>query len=607
MQTIVVDTETYYSTSYTLTKLTPVEYVRDPQFKLHGVGIKIDDQPAKWYTLDTLKDDKSIDWANSMVVLHNALFDSLILTENLGLPIKHWSDTLSLAKSLIAVPKHNLDFLSKLLLKDEKMKDESGISMVNVGKKLVLSPEEDALMGEYCIQDVNLTYRLYHKLRPMQTDLEERVLSTTINWYAHPILTLDQGLLASELVDIQANKERLIIESGFTRAELSSNSIFVSKIEALGIEFPKKLNPKGQPIHATGKADPEFIQLKEAHPEHKIIWEARDAIKSSLLEARIQTFQRVGNLAPNSSQSIPVPLVYAGSHTYRWAGTQYNLMNLPNLRTSKLRSCIRAPKDHVIVVADSSQIELRINMWFCGQLDVHELLAKGKDLYKHYAATSLNKPESEVTKTERQLAKVKILGLGYQMGPDKFRHTLATGALGSDPVYISEAEAKTAVAEYRSIHHKVVGTWAELTNVIFDMHEAEPSSPITVWRGLEITKECITLPDGMKLRYPNLLVSEDGNFEYGFSPKIHKIYSGLAAENIVQALARSVIAEQIIKIEDLGYRTVHMVHDEVLVVCHKDLADKCLADMLKVMSTTPSWATGLVLSAEGDYDVTYCK
>jgi DNA polymerase len=383
--------------------------------------------------------------------------------------------------------------------------------------------------------------------------------------------------------------------------------MFVAKIEALGLTFPTKLNPKGQVIHATGKSDPEFIQFKEANPQLNHVWNARSEVKSSLLESRIQTFQRVGNTAPNGAQSIPVPLVYAGAHTYRWSGTQYNMMNLPNLRTSKLRSCIRAPKDHVIVVSDLSQVELRVNMWLCGQMDVHDLLANGKDLYKHYASQSLNKPEDQVTKTERQLAKVKILGLGYQMGPDKFRHTLATGALGSDPVIITEDEARRAVAEYRQIHHKVVDTWKELTNVLNTILHAEPTDPITTWRGLKLSKECIELPDGMKLRYPHLQATEDGNLQYGFDPKIHKIYSGLLAENIVQALSRSIIAKQIIDIEDAGYKTVMMVHDEVLVVCHKDQADKALADVIKIMSTTPDWAEGLVLSAEGAFDTTYSK
>ena len=612
MPTIVVDTETYFTNTYTLSKLCPVEYVRDPQFKLHGVGIAIDDQPPVWYTLDTIRKTlieglDFIDWANSRVVGHNLLFDSLILTENLGLPITHWSDTISLAKSLISVPKHNLDFLSKLLLKDEKTKDESGVSMVNVGKKLVLSPEEDKLMGDYCLQDVNLTRRLYQLLRPFQTDLEERVLSTTINWYAHPILQLDQELLASELLDIQMNKERLIDSSGWSREDLSSNSRFVEKVELdLGLTFPTKISPTtGKPIPASGKGDPEFIQFKDAHPEHDTIWEARTAIKSTLLEARIQTFQRIGALCPKQINSLPVPLIYAGSHTYRWAGVQYNMMNLPNLRTSKLRNCIRAPKDHVIVVADLSQVELRVNMWFCEQMDVHDLLADGKDLYKHYAAQSLNKPEAEVTKTERQLAKVKILGLGYSMGSAKFKHTLATGALGSDPVHITDKEAETAVKEYRTIHSKVVDTWKDLTNILWDMADRE--LPISKFRCLEVGNEIIKLPDGMILRYPNLKMDEDGNFHYGYAPKIHKIYSGLLAENIVQSLSRSIIAKQIIDIEDAGYHTAMMVHDEVLCVTHKDNADQCLADMLRIMSTTPTWAPGLVLSAEGGFDFTYVK
>ena len=464
-------------------------------------------------------------------------------------------------------------------------------------------------MGDYCLQDVNLTRRLYKLLRPFQTDLEERVLSTTINWYAHPVLQLDQELLASELLDIQMNKERLIDSSGWSREDLSSNSRFVEKVELdLGLTFPTKPSPTtGKPIPATGKADPEFIQFKEAYPEHDTIWEARTAIKSTLLEARIQTFQRVGALCPSGKNSLPVPLGYAEAHTYRWVGKMYNMMNLPNLRTSKLRSCIRAPEGHVIVISDLSQVELRVNLWFCQQFDILQLLADGKDLYKHYAAQSLNKPESEVTKNERQLAKTKILGLGYQMGPDKFRHTLATGALGSDPVYITEDEARTAVREYRDIHHKVVDTWRELNNVIHNMWDPSKDNPITTFRGLEISKEKIKMPDGMYLRYPHLQVTEDGNFQYGYAPKIHKLYSGLLAENLVQNMARAIIAEQIMAVEDAGYHTAFMCHDEIICVVPEDLADKALADIIKIMSTSPAWAKTLPLAAEGNWSRVYDK
>ena len=50
-----------------------------------------------------------------------------------------------------------------------------------------------------------------------------------------------------------------------------------------------------------------------------------------------------------------------------------------------------------------------------------------------------------------------------------------------------------------------------------------------------------------------------------------------------------------------------MAHDEIVVVCPKKDAKKCLADMLKVMSTAPEWAEGLPLAAEGGYDTSYSK
>ena len=615
--TVTVDTESYYSSTYTLSKISVIEYIRDPRFKLHGTGIQIDDQEPIWFPEESIKDTMNpehptyIDWANVRVILHNALFDALILTERLGLPIKHWSDTLSLGRSVIALPKHSLDFMSSLLLKDAKMKDESGVSMVKIAQKVHLSQEESDLLGSYCLQDVKLTKRLYDKLRPLQTDHEERVLSATINWFAYPTLELDTTLLASELKLIQDNKEKLVAASGFTKAELSSNSIFVTKVEELTdqngdlLKFPTKLNPKGQSIHATGKNDPEFLQFKDLYPEYNHIWDARTAIKSTLLESRVQTLQRIAQLgvANTGKPSLPVPLNYFGASTGRWSGAGgLNLQNLPNLRTSLLRKCIIAPKDHEIVVVDSSQIELRINMFWCGQSNMHDVLATGKDLYKLAAAVHFDTPIDEVTKDQRSFGKLTCLALGYGQGAEKFKHLCASGPLGMDPFHISDKESKKAVDTYRTVHDKVKETWNELNNVLSDML----SDDVSTFRGLTIGKEYIQLPDGVKLIYPHLTCTEDG-WSYGFSPKISRIYGAKCLENIVQGLARAVIADQLIKIEDAGYKVVHSVHDEFLIVCHKDKSEQCLADVKAIMSTTPSWIPGLVLSAEGDKAPSYIK
>lgn len=571
-------------------------------FKLHGVGIAIDDQEPVWYRDETIK-EANIDWANSRVVLHNALFDSLILTEHLGLPITHWSDTVSLAKSVIAVPKHSLDFLSKLLLKDEKTKDASGVSMVKIAQKIDLSDEESNLLGDYCLQDVSLTRRLYKLLRPYQTDHEERVLSTTINWFAHPTLELDQELLASELKGIQQQKELLISLSGFTKDDLSSNSRFVTKIEELGYEFPKKLNPKNQLIHATGKNDPEFLQFKDENPHLSHIWDARTAVKSTLLESRVQTFQKIAQLCPKNRSTLPVPLNYFGASTGRWSGAaSLNLQNLPSLRTSKLRQCIRAPKDHVIVVVDSSQIELRVNMFWCGQMDMHDILAKGDDLYKLAASVHFGVPIDQVTKQQRQFGKLTCLALGYGQGAEKFKHLCASGPLGMDPFHISDEEARTAVNTYRRLHHKVKQTWNELDSVLGAMYHGAS----TTYKNLVLGKEFLQLPDGVRLLYPNLNCYE-GEWSYGFDPKISKIYGAKLLENIIQATARAIIADQLIRLEDAGLKVVHSVHDEFLIVAHKDEADTTLAAALSILSTTPSWIPGLVLGADGGYAETYSK
>lgn len=601
---VVLDVESFYDTDYTLKKLTPIEYIRDPRFHLHGVGIAINKEPAKWFTELSLK-DLDLDWGQTRIIGHNLLFDSLVVTERLGIYPAMWCDTLSLSKSLLATPKHNLDFLASLLLKSNKIKGVLG----KIGQHYPLTPEEDAMMAEYCLQDVNLTRQLYELLAPHQTPLEARVLSTSIRWFAEPTIELDTELLETELLATQQKKEELIAASGWSKTDLSSNSLFVKKLESdYGLVFPTKPSPtNGNPIHATGKSDPAFIEFKLEHPEMRHIWEARSEVKSTLGESRIKTLTNIAKLGQDlhGVPSLPVPLNYFGAHTGRFSGAmKINLQNLPSKRTSNLRICLRAPKDHVLVVSDSAQIELRVTMWFTGQHDLHHLLATGNDLYKWSAMQQFGIPIEEVSKEQRQFGKVCELGLSYGMGHVKFQHTCASGPLGMDPIYLTPEESRRAVNMYRESHPHVRNTWGDLNSVIYTMLE---NGPITHWRGLKISKECIELPDGVKLRYPLLAQDEEGNFMTGYQGHRSKVYGSLLLENLSQALARSIIAEQIIAVEDKGYRTVFMCHDEIVTCVHKDRADECLEDMIQIMSTTPKWAPGLVLSADGGHDVTYSK
>ena len=70
---------------------------------------------------------------------------------------------------------------------------------------------------------------------------------------------------------------------------------------------------------------------------------------------------------------------------------------------------------------------------------------------------------------------------------------------------------------------------------------------------------------------------------------------------------RQIIAEQMLKIHDAGYRIVTMTHDEIVIIAKKKDAKKALDFMIQVMSTPPDWAPGLPLAAEGDFDDCYSK
>lgn len=87
-----------------------------------------------------------------------------------------------------------------------------------------------------------------------------------------------------------------------------------------------------------------------------------------------------------------------------------NVQNLPNKRVSRMREAFRAPSGQHIVVVDSSQIELRMNMWFCGQHDKLELLRSGGDIYKAEAASQFNIDETDVNSQQRQYGKIIQLG-----------------------------------------------------------------------------------------------------------------------------------------------------------------------------------------------------
>ena len=82
MQLITIDFETYYAKDYSLSKITTEEYVRHPDFEAIGVSVKVDDEPAEWFSgtkAQTKRWLERYDWANGIAIAHNAMFDMAIM------------------------------------------------------------------------------------------------------------------------------------------------------------------------------------------------------------------------------------------------------------------------------------------------------------------------------------------------------------------------------------------------------------------------------------------------------------------------------------------------------------------------------------------------
>lgn len=104
MDILVLDFETTYSQSYSLSKLTTEQYIRDPQFETIGVAVKRNDEKTVWFSGDDEETKDFLDqydWANSIAIAHNAIFDMAILNWRYDIRPKRIVDTLSMARALV--------------------------------------------------------------------------------------------------------------------------------------------------------------------------------------------------------------------------------------------------------------------------------------------------------------------------------------------------------------------------------------------------------------------------------------------------------------------------------------------------------------------------
>lgn len=308
---------------------------------------------------------------------------------------------------------------------------------------------------------------------------------------------------------------------------------------------------------------------------------------------------------------IPIPLKYYGAHTGRWSGVdKVNFQNLPSRDPKKkaLKKAIVAPEGYHVINCDSSQIEARMVAWLAGQDDVVEQFARGDDVYSLFASAVYGRKITKADAEQRFVGKTCILGLGYGTGAAKLQHTLATSQPIS--VKIDLEESKRIVGVYRETNDKIIDLWAEADTMLNDMMNGSfKNGPKTFGKHncVLYDKEGVILPNGLRIRYPNLRrVEVEGKSQIVYDSRKGEvsIWGGSVVENVVQALARIVVGVQMLQINTI-YRVVLTVHDAAVVVVPEDEVETAKEIITGLMGKAPDWAKGLPVASEAKSGASY--
>jgi DNA polymerase len=623
---VTIDFETYYDKEFSLSKMTTESYIRDPRFEVIGVGVKVNDHQTDFYSGDNVgRFLNSLDYSKRAILCHNTAFDGFILSHHFGIKPRFWLDTLSMAR-----PKHSITVGGSLkALTDYYSIGVKGDEVVNaLGKRRAdFTPDELSRYASYCCNDVEITYKLFLELRRGFPASELRIIDQTLRMFIEPQLVLNKPLLEKHLQNVINKKASLVEALGLDCTEdeakkmLMSNQLFANYLESCGVSAPLKTSPAtGKATYAFSKTDRGFTDLLE-HPDERVqaAAAARLGVKSTLEETRTRSLIGVAERG-----ALPILLNYYGAHTGRFSGgDKMNLQNLP--RSGALRRALCAPEGKMLIACDSAQIEARVVAWVAQQNDLLDAFREKRDVYSEFATEVYGRKVTKADKIERFVGKTCVLGLGYGMGADKFKATLAVGQAGLR-VNIELDETRRIVQLYRSKNHKIASFWNRCNAALTHLVSKRDFALVEHTPAIELIDYGIKLPNGLAIRYPLLTATHDG-FAYAADARVYReavkdrvlgksvnvdkfirVYGGKVTENLVQALARIVVAEQMTKIGE-RYKVVLQVHDEVVILCDKDEVEEAKTYMLEVMSTPPTWAPDLPVACEADHGENYgeCK
>lgn len=637
MKDIHIDIETYSDAN--LVKCGVYKYVQSPAFQILLFGYSIDNgsthvvdlaagEKIPIPVLDALQDPTVTKWA------FNAQFERVCISKHLGMPVGTYLDPSSWRCSMVWASTLGLPLSLEgvgAVLGLEKQKLKEGKDLIRYfctpakAKDGTLyrhypsdAPEKWERFKAYNVRDVEVEIAIQEKLSKFPVPESE-----WFNYHLDQVIN-DHGIM----LDMTLVQKAIECDEQFKRTHMEMAR------SVTGLENPNSptqlkawLSERGIEAESLSKAT--VIELLESAQGEV---ELALSLRQELAKSSVKKYNAMESVVGDDSRARGLIQFNGAARTGRYAGRLIQVQNLPQNHMPDLaivRALIRSGQfDEVemlydsvplvlselirtafipmagcrFFVADFSAIEARVIAWLAGEMWRQEVFAGGGDIYCASASQMFHVPvvKHGVNGHLRQKGKIAELALGYGGSSGALK------AMGALNMGLTEEELKPLVDAWRQANPNIVRLWWDVDRAASTcVREHIP----TETHGIRFVYESgiifIVLPSGRKLAYvkPKMGTNRYGNesvtFEgVGEQKKWLRIesYGPKFVENIIQATARDILAEAMVRLTDAGYKIVMHVHDEVVIEAP---ADSSLEDICTIMGQTPTWANGLLLRADG--------
>lgn len=635
MDTLAIDIETYSDVS--LPDCGVHRYAASEQFEILLFAYSLNDEPTK--IIDLASGEKMPDEIMKLLTddsviktAYNAAFERNCINRYFGLSLKPegWRCTLVQA-SMLSLPL-SLEGVGEALNLDKKKMSE-GKELIrffcmpckptksNGGRTRNLpsdEPEKWELFKTYCIRDVDVEKQIRNKLLKFPIPDREQKLYCMDQRINDRGIMVDQGLIGHAVACDLLYKETVTKKAYEISGLDNPNSVS---------QLKDWLNKKGIEVDSLAKAAVEELVENTQGDVAEMM-----KLRLAMSKTSVKKYEAMERSVCPDGRVHGLLQFYGANRTGRWAGRLVQIHNLPqnhmedlelarsivkegrydlvellydstpDVLSELIRTAFVAKPGYRFIVSDFSAIEARVMGYLAGEGWVMEEFRGAGKIYEQTASKMFHIPIEEITKGSPYRARGKVASLACQYGGAEGA-LVSMGALN----FVEEDELKGLVQSWRTANPHIVNYWYEIDGAVkaaVKKMKMTTVGRVTVYYQSGMLK--IALPSGRVLSYVrprmtlNRFGSESVSYEgVGTNRKWTRIesYGAKFCENIVQATARDVLAEAMLRLEKKGFDIVCHIHDEVVLEVPEGTSS--VEEVNEIMAVCPDWCEGLPLKAAG--------